>query len=123
MKIEAVFRLLGKYFNYCIGNGDEKIGRLIQIKIDSNERIMVGIDEDGFIEEYEISDIIIKNNTEGNIGLVRQIIKQVNKNINAFKFDLAEYRRDDFLRILQEIEDENIRREIADAFRSSFECI
>lgn len=116
MKIEAVFRLLGKYFNYCIGNGDEKIGRLIQIKIDSNERIMVGIDEDGFIEEYEISDIIIKNNTEGNIGLVRQIIKQVNKNINAFKFDLAEYRRDDFLRILQEIEDENIRREIADAF-------
>ena len=34
MKAEAGFRLLGKYFNYCIGDGDEKLGRLIQIKID-----------------------------------------------------------------------------------------
>ena len=50
MKAEAGFRLLGKYFNYCIGDGDEKLGRLIQIKIDSNERMIVGIDEDGFIE-------------------------------------------------------------------------
>lgn len=116
MKAEAGFRLLGKYFNYCIGDGDEKLGRLIQIKIDSNERMIVGIDEDGFIEEYEISDIIIKNNTGGDTDLVKQIIKQVNKNINAFKFDLAEYRRDDLLRILQEIGDENIRKEISDAF-------
>lgn len=115
MKVEAGFRLLGKYFSYCIGNEEERLGRLVQIKIDSSERMMVGIDEDGFIEEYEISDVNVKNNTEGGKGLVKQIIKQVYKNINAFKFDLAEYRREDLLVILQKIDEEIIRGEIADA--------
>lgn len=116
MKADAGFRLLGKYFSYCVGTGEEKLGRLIQIKIDSSERMMVGIDEDGFIEEYEIADVNVKNNTEGDMGIAKQIIKQVNKNINAFKFDLAEYRRTDLLRILQNIDDEVLRGEIADAF-------
>lgn len=115
MKVEAGFRLLGKYFSYCIGNGDEKLGRLRHIRIDVNERMMVGIEEEGFTEEYEISDVNVKNNIEGDTGLVKQIIKQVNKDIHAFKFDLAKYRQADLLRILQEIDDENIRGEIENA--------
>ncbi len=52
MKAEACFKLLGRYISFLIGK-EEKLGRLIQIKIDAKERLVVGIDENGFIEEYE----------------------------------------------------------------------
>lgn len=115
MKADAGFRLLGKYFSFCIDDEIEKLGRLVQIKIDSNERMVVGIDEDGFIEEYEISKVKIQNYTEGDKNLTKQIIKQVNRNINSFKFDLGEYRRKDLLPILQKIDDTALRDEFSDA--------
>ena len=111
MKAEVGFKLLGNYFAFSCG-GQEKLGRLVQIRIDSNERMIVGIDEDGFIEEYEISQINIvkKNNSQSN--LTKQIIKQVNKDINSFKYDLGEYRKEDFIEILMQLHDSDLRDNI-----------
>ena len=115
MKAEACFKLLGKYINYTVEN-EAKLGRLIQIRIDSRERMVVGIDENGFIEEYGINEINVIGNKNLTKSLTKQIIKQVNKDINSFKFDLGEYRKNEILRCLQKIDDKNVKNRIINGF-------
>ena len=117
MKADACFRFLGKYINFSISK-KEKFGRIVQIRIDSNERMLVGIEENGFIEEYDLNQVnIIKNNKEQK-NLTKQIIKQINKDINSFKYDLGEYRKKELIQILQKISNEEVRDKIIDCLGS-----
>lgn len=118
MKAEACFKLLGRYISYYVDK-EEKLGRLVQIRIDSMDRLLVGIDENGFIEEYEIKDIQISNNSNPQRSLTRQIVKTVNKNINTFKYDLIEYYKDDIIGILNEIDSEEAKELIIHWFEKS----
>ena len=61
-----------------LGKRDAKRRILLDAHIDQIGLIVTFIDEDGFIEEYEIADVNVKNNTEGDMGIAKQIIKQVN---------------------------------------------
>lgn len=115
MKAEACFKLLGRYISFFIGK-EEKLGRLVQIKIDAKERLVVGIDENGFIEEYEIGEVQISNNTGRQSNITKQIVKKVNKDINTFKFDLAEYHKDDIIDLLNEIESKEVKDEVIQCF-------
>lgn len=115
MRADACFKLLGKYISY-IAAKEERVGRLVQIRIDPGERMLIGIDENGFIEEYELNDINVIANKSGQKNLARQIIKQVNKDINSFQFDLGEYRKNEIIGILQKPECENARNGIIRGF-------
>ena len=48
MKADACFKLFGRYISYSVEK-EQKFGRLIQVRIDPSERMLVGIDENGFI--------------------------------------------------------------------------
>ena len=74
MKAEVCFKLLGRNISFFAGK-EEKFGRLVQIKIDSKERLIVGIDENGYIEEYEVGDVQVANNMSQQSSLTRQIVK------------------------------------------------
>lgn len=115
MKYNACFKLFGKYINFYIGK-EEKIGRLVKISIDSTEKMLVGIDENGFIEEYELREIQVIKNNDNQKELIKAIIKQVNKDINSFKYDLVEYHKKELVEILQKIPDEEIRNTVIDCF-------
>lgn len=119
MKADACFKLLGKSFSYYVEN-DKKTGRMVQISIDPNDRMIIGIeDEDGFVEHYEVNKINIINNKGIQKDLVKQIIKVVNKDINSFKFDLNEYRKTDITRFLQKIQNEEEKRKISRGFEKA----
>ena len=118
MRADACFKLLGKYISFTDGK-EEKLGRLVQIRIDPSERMMVGIDENGFIEEYELNEITVTLNKSGQKNLTRQIVQQVNKDINSFKFDLGEYRKDEIINSLQKVENEETRNRLIQGFDTS----
>lgn len=115
MKAEACFKLLGRDISFFIGK-EKKFGRLVQIKIDLKERLIVGIDENGYIEEYEVGDVQVTNNMSRQSSLTRQIVKKVNKNINTFKYDLTEYHKKDIIDFLNEIEIDEVKNEIIHCF-------
>lgn len=104
MKADACFKLLGTYLDFYVGK-EEHMGRLISVRIDSNEMIVVGVDEDGFIEEYEISSVNVVQKNKVSRNIVKQIVKQINRDINSFKYDLIEYRKSDLTGLLERISD------------------
>ena len=110
MKADTCFKLFGRYISYSVEK-EQKFGRLIQVRIDLSERMLVGIDENGFIEEYEINAVHIMTN-DSRKNLTSQIIKQVNRDINSFKFDLCEYRKDDIIECLKKVNNEFTRDRI-----------
>ena len=110
MKADACFKLFGRYISYSVEK-EQKFGRLIQVRINPSERMLVGIDENGFIEEYEINAVHIMTN-DSRKNLTSQIIKQVNRDINSFKFDLCEYRKDDIIECLKKVNNEFTRDRI-----------
>ena len=61
MKADVCFKLMGKYISFFIGK-EEKLGRIIQVRIDPNDRMLVGIDENGYVEEYEVADVQVSDN-------------------------------------------------------------
>ena len=115
MRADACFKLFGQKIYYSVGN-EEKVGRLIQIRIDPNEKILVGIDEDGFIEEYAINDLNVEVSNTRQKDFAKQIIKYVNKEVNSFKFDLGEYRKDKIINIIERINDINAKETILSCF-------
>ena len=115
MRADVCFKLLGKYISYTIGK-EERLGRLVQVRIDPSERMLVGIDENGFIEEYELNRITIITNKGSQKNLTKQIIKLVNRDINSFKFDLGEYRKDEIIDSLQKVQNESKRNQIICSF-------
>lgn len=111
MKAERVFKLFGKWFEFLI-DGKKKRGELVQIRIDADETWLVGINEDGFIEEYEVSKIEEIKNNKNNESLVKDIVKRVNKKINSFKFDLKGYREKEIKYIIEKIDNIEIKKEL-----------
>ena len=115
MKADVCFKLMGKYISFFIGK-EEKLGRIIQVRIDTNDRMLVGIDENGYVEEYEVADVQVSDNKNKHKTLTKQIIKKVNKEINSFKFDLGEYHKESIITILQKIDSERVRNDIIKSF-------
>ena len=113
MKLETCFKLIGQFFSYYI-SGEEKLGRLIRIGLNSDDSLIVGIDEDGYIEEYDISEVQVdERNIDGN-NLLKQIVKRVTKDINSFKYDLVAYHKHDVSSYLINSGDIELREYISD---------
>lgn len=108
MKADACFKFFGQYINFYIGQ-EEKLGRIVRISIDSENKMVVGIDEDGYLEEYELAKVQVAMKNENQKTLMKEIIKQVRKDIDTFKYDLGKYREEETLQILQKISDEDIK--------------
>ena len=104
MRADACFKLFGENIRYK-ADGEEKKGRLIRISLSPDSRMMVGIDENGFIEEYEIGDVNVIINDSGKRKLTKEIIKCVNKDIDSFVNDLPEYRKEEISECLEKIYD------------------
>lgn len=118
MRADAGFKLLGRELCFSVG-GEEKVGRLVRIEIRPDKKMLVGIDENGFIEEYEIADVKVLQNKEEQKSITRQVINQVNKDINSFKFDLVLYREEELLHMLDGLEDEALREQVRAGFAAA----
>jgi len=117
MKAEVCFKHLGQYISFCLGTDKtERLGRIVQIKINMQDEMKVGIEEDGYIEEYSLEEVNILKNKETQKSLTKQIIKQINKNINSFKYDLAAYYEGELQEILSFVEEEEKKEQILEAF-------
>ena len=105
MKVDACLKLLGKNFNFYVGQ-ERKEGRLLSVGIDYNEKLVVRIsNNDGFTDEYAIDDIRVENTEFKKNNLVKQIIKNISNKMDSFKYDLREYYKDCIENILNEITD------------------
>lgn len=112
MKADASFKLFGNRIVFSVGE-EKKTGRLVQVRIDPNERLLVGIDENGFVEEYEIGDVrILETFKSGQAALTKQIIRHVDLEINSFKYDLLEYYKEEIFNSLNEITDKSVKKYI-----------
>ena len=117
MKAEVCFKHLGQYISFCLGNEKtERLGRIVQMKIDLDERMVVGIEEEGYIEEYLLEQVHVVKNKETQKSLTKQIMKHIKKNINSFKYDLSAYYEEELQEILSAVEDEDQKSRILEAF-------
>lgn len=117
MKADVCFKHLGQYISFCLGTEkQERLGRIVQIKINLEEKMVVGIEEEGYIEEYSLEQVNLLKNKESQKSLTKQIIKQINKNMNSFKYDLSAYYEEELQEILAAVEEEYKKQKILEAF-------
>ena len=86
MKADACFKLLGRYISFFV-NKEEKLGRVVQIKIDSKERFIDFIDDyNNKMENNNLEDKKINyTDTTGILmGSVKKIVNSVGYVLIAF---------------------------------------
>lgn len=115
MKADACFKLFGREIDFMVDN-KERHGRLVQIRIDPHDNLIVVMSEGGLLFDYEISKVNIINKLINQNALIEQIVKRVDLKINNFKYDLTEYYKEEIIECLDLIDDMELKNKIINCF-------